>query len=124
MRTNWFTRIFQAANKKATSLLPSTNEEIIARLEPWVLACAVGAANGSIYGKIGAPGRLNLNLWLLCVNRSDWNTGVSEAKTEAALRRYVSLHRHQHMNDVLHEEETRRGMKHSVTLGPGESMTI
>jgi hypothetical protein len=28
------------------------------------------------------------------------------------------------MNDVLMEEETQRGMKPSVILGPGESMTI
>jgi hypothetical protein len=138
MRTNWFTRLFWGTKIKANSPLTLTEEttavtvlshcpsdgEIIGRLNPWVLACAVGAANGSIYGKIGASSILNLNSWLLCVNRSGWNTGVSKAETEAALRRYVSLHLHQHMNDVLMEEETQRGMKPSVILGPGESMTI
>lgn len=102
-----------------------TDNEIAAKLEPWTLACAVGAANGTIYGP-GQGGMLTLDLWLHCVQRKKWQslTGVSDARTEKAIRSYVKLHRHQHMNDVLREEEARRGITPSVVLGPGESMTV
>lgn len=101
-------------------------DEVTSKLEPWVLACAVGAMNGSIYGAVGARGLMDFDTWLSLVRRDDWKalTGVADSITERALRAFATANQHRHMNEVCRDEEIKRGLKPAPILGPGESMTV
>ncbi len=103
-----------------------TDEQIEDRLKPWTLACAVGALNGSIYGAIGSRGAIGFDLWIEMVNGKEWHslTGTSDVRVKRVLRAYASKHVREHMNDTLRREESRRGMNPSVTIGPGETITV
>lgn len=102
------------------------NNDIIAKLNPWLLACAVGAMNGSIYGAVGASGLMDFDSWLRLVRRDDWQalTGVPDSVTEQALRSFAVANKHRHMAEVCADEERRRGLQPAPILGPGESMTV
>lgn len=110
-------------NCECASWRRPSHEEITSKLEPWTLACAVGASNGTIYAS-GQRGLLNLKTWLRLVNRDGWQhlTGASMGRIDAAIRVYVRANQHKHMNAVLREEEQRRGLQPSITIGPGESV--
>lgn len=108
----------------AVGLVPSIpDDQIIAAMDPWTLACAVGAENGTVGVHIG------FETWLL-LSRGNWmaavvtSTGAAESRIEAALLAFVSANKAQHMNSVLREQETKRGLPHVPVLGPGESMTV
>ncbi len=110
-----------------TAPMEPTHEEILLRLNnPWLLACAVGAMNGSIYGGVGSRGVINFDSWLRLVRRNDWRnlTGVDDTLTEDALRSFATANKSRHMNEVLHEQETKCNISPSVTLGPGESISV
>lgn len=100
-----------------------TDAEIIDAMDPWTLACASGAENGSLGVRMG------FDWWLSC-SRKNWvpqvtqKTGVSARRIESVLRGFVSRNSHKPYQVVLREEEQRRGQRPSAVLGPGESMTV
>ena len=74
-------------------------DEIIAAMDPWMLACAVGAENGSIGRRMG------FDMWLR-LSRKNWmpevcmKTGASELIIEATMREFVRQNRERHFRDV------------------------
>lgn len=101
----------------------SNDEKIIAAIEPWMLACAVGSHNGTVGVHMGfKPWLLRSKVnWMPDVKKA---TGASESAIEAALYRFVQANGHQHMNEVLRSVEKARGKAPAVVLGPGESMEV
>ena len=86
-----------------------TTAEITAKLDPWLLACAVGAKNGSIYGPIRSRGLITFDTWLSVVNRDKWqDIGFTVAAIEKALRAYAVEHSSLDIEAVLKMEQTRR----------------
>jgi hypothetical protein len=103
--------------------VPQNAEQITSKLSPWLLACAVGSHNGSIYGGYG-KNPLGFERWLLLVGRKEWaGTGFSETQIERALRKYAVANEARDMMEVLREEEARRGLKPSIVLRPGECVS-
>lgn len=102
-----------------------SESEIIARLDPWSLAVAVGVTNGSVYASNGQLGMLTFDSWWNLVNKDDWRKiGVSDQAIRQALQSYARANSHKHMNQVMHEEELNRGLARGIVLGPGQSMEI
>jgi len=100
-----------------------THDEIIAAFDPWTLACAVGAANGTIGVSMGFEWWLTLaepNFIDKVLNR------VKATREEAvgALRTYVKANVAYNYETILRREETKRGLPSAPVLGPGESMVI
>lgn len=105
----------------ALGIVPS--ERVIAAMDPWTLACAVGAENGSGGMAIG------FDMWFR-LSRKNWlpelvaKTCAAPSIIESALRGFVSANRHRDMMEVMREQEAARGLPSAPVLGPGESMTI
>lgn len=112
--------VFRVAVGLLNPVQPAT---IISTMDPWTLACAVGADNGTIGTTIG------FDMWLR-LSRKNWmpqvqqKTRASEAEIEFALRHFVRANAAKNYRVVLREEESRRGQAPTPVLGPGESMTI
>lgn len=106
------------------TLRPSVHpDDIISAMDPWMLACAVGAENGSIGTSIGFDMwfRLSKENWMPEVVRT---SGASERQIEGALRAFVARNSSKNYQTVLRNEEAIRGRAPSPILGPGESMTV
>jgi hypothetical protein len=112
--------------KIARALSPPvlTNEQIIDAMEPWTLACAVGAENGTIGSCMGYDMWLQVSAvnWLPAT-QSKLN-GASVRAIKNALRAFVTENFNKNYMVVLREQEQKRGMNPAPVLGPGESMTI
>lgn len=85
-------------------------EQIIAQLDPWVLACAVGAMNGSIYGNIGSRGHLNFDLWFYLLNKDRLERIGPLGDLRESLRWFAFQNRNFHMFEVMREECRKRGL--------------
>ena len=116
-------KVFQ----KTTHAKRLTQAEILSRLNPWTLACSVGALNGSIYGRVGERGFITLEIWCRHVEKDDWErlTGIADQQQILeALRQFAIENQNRNMIDVLKDLEQERGLVTSVTLAPGEPATI
>lgn len=100
-----------------------SDERIIAAVDPWMLACAVGAENGTVGIRIGFDSwfRSSSRNWLSAAAK---DSGASEQQIRSALRRFVRRNLKRHMNEVLDAECRRRGLAAPIVLGPGEEVTI
>lgn len=100
-----------------------TDQQIIDAMDPWTLACASGAENGSL----GV--HMSLDFWL-SQSRENWLpavkkvTGVSAGRIERVLRDYVSKHNGAPYSVTLAMEERRRRLAPSCVIGPGETKTF
>lgn len=100
-----------------------TDRDILAAFEPWTLACAVGAENGTVGTSMG------FEMWFQC-SRKNWLPKVrgfvnaSDTRIKSVLQTFVSANVHKDYRAVLREEEAKRGIRPSCVLGPGESMTV
>jgi len=77
-----------------------TTLEIVKQLDPWTVACAVGAMNGSIYGDVGSRGAVNFDIWLRMVNREKWPPSIPPDQIETALREFANENRGTHMMEI------------------------
>jgi len=120
-------RDFRKPGRTALPVMPhnGSDDAIIAALDPWTLACAVGADNGTVGGRY-----MGFDLWL-DLSKQNWLPEAKErlgfltgTRIIAALRSYVAANRHLHMSAVMAMEQQKRGQHPSPVLGPGESMTI
>ena len=103
---------------------PVTDEQIITAIDPWTLACAVGAENGSIGVRMGFKhwlGRSRDN-WMPAVKKKC--PGASQRRIENVLRQFVRTHCDKSYGLVMQEQETIRGQEHGLVIGPGESVTM
>jgi hypothetical protein len=85
--------------------------DVVVQLDPWLLACAVGAFNGSIYYGSGRN-PLYFAAWINLVDLDDALrvTGLSMKKLRAVLMRYAIANCNKHMIDVLTDEHRRHGL--------------
>ena len=99
-----------------------TDEQILQAISSWMLACAVGALNGS------SGWRYGYNSWFDCC-RNTWVLGVcatmkvTPGRVQNALLHYATQHQSEHYTDTLRRENQMRGEKTAMVLGPGESAT-
>lgn len=102
---------------------PPRDEKIIRAIEPWMLACAVGAENGTTGSICG------FDMWFR-ISRENWvqrvkaRTGASEKQIEKTIRAFVAANKSRHYQEVLEQYEAERGSKPSMVIGPGESKTV
>lgn len=95
---------------------PASSEEIIRAFDPWTLACAVGAKNGTV----GSP--MGYEMWRK-LSEPNWmpkaraRCGASERAIGAALKEFVSANEHLDMIDVLRAEQKKRGLPISRVAG-------
>lgn len=101
-----------------------TDEEVIAAMDPWTLACAAGCQNGSL------GMRMALDYWLR-LSVANWFPelqqklpGLQQDRAIMALREFVAANAHKPYQRVLTEVEAARGAAPSVVIGPGESVTL
>lgn len=122
MALKWIAKMWRERRKQDSS----ADDEIILKLDPWLLACAVGAMNGSMYGAVGTRGIMDFDVWILLVNKDKWRkrTGKPDVVVEQVLRRYAEAHRSEPMEFVLRGEEKKRGKIPSIMLRSGESVDI
>jgi hypothetical protein len=99
------------------------DEQIIGAIDPWMLACGAASENGSLGARIPWDSwyRLSVGSWMPKVQAV---TGASEPAIKAAFERYRDENCHLHYQSIMRREEASRGMKPSVVLGPGESITV
>lgn len=98
-------------------------EKIIAAMDPWTLACAVGAENGSIGTSMG------FDMWFEIAAKNFapkvmTKTNSSFNAVKKALRAYVDANQHLDYAIVLKTVTAARNLPQAVVLGPGESMEV
>src|ERR1700730_12671741 len=90
-----------------------TQDQIIAAIDPWVLACAVGALNGSCYATVGSQRMINFDNRLRMIQKH-WLpritefTGTSDGQVINALKAFTEKNRHMDMCEVLVEVQRSR----------------
>lgn len=113
--------------KKTTSkYVPGSSpaeQDIIAAIDPWILACAVGAQNGSTGSSMGYSYWFDESKKNWLVNTM-FKTKATEGEVRAALTRYVLLQGAKHYKLVFEEENRIRGTVPELILGPNEAVTI
>jgi hypothetical protein len=86
-----------------------SDERIINAIDPWTLACAVGAVNGT------AGRRYGFNMWYRHLHKDQLvqvsaALGVTERRIKKVLKQFATQNNGQHMNSVLQELRQKRGM--------------
>ena len=86
-----------------------SDERIINAIDPWTLACAVGAVNGT------AGRRYGFNMWYRHLHKDQLvqvsvALGVTERRIKKVLEQFATQNNGQHMNSVLQELRQKRGM--------------
>jgi hypothetical protein len=90
-----------------------SDEHIINSIDPWTLACAVGAENGT------GGRRYGFNMWYRHLHKDQLlqvsaTLGVTERRIKKVLKRFATQNNGQHMNSVLQELRQKRGMSHDA----------
>lgn len=107
-----------------TIAVAATDEQIIMAMDPWTLACATGAENGTVEGL-----SCGFDMWL-SLSKKNWMPKVlstikcTDRGVESALRRFVARNVAKHYRQVLSEQTALRGQPSPLVLGPGESGTM
>jgi hypothetical protein len=100
-------RVMGIFKRIAAVLSPPPAHEIIATIDPWTLASAVGAENGSIGIAIGFDSWLHLSRknWMPQLQKT---ISASDAAIERALRQFVRENRARNYLSVLRAEQAKR----------------
>lgn len=117
----WF---FKRSASSPPPVPPASAEQIIGAFDPWTLACAVGATNGTVGVCIG------YNAWL-SLSRKNWMPqvkeklhGIAEDTITGALLQYVLANSHRDHKSIFSDECEKRGHHPQPVIGPGETITI
>lgn len=99
------------------------DKTILDAMDPWILACAVGADTS----QLGVP--MTFDSWL-ARSRGNWmprvasKTGAGERRIENALRAFVSKHRGHPYRVILAKLSEDRGLRAPVVVEPGQTIQL
>jgi hypothetical protein len=98
-------------------------DRIICTCDPWTLACAVGAVNGTNGLAIDYDHwfKLSQSNWLPEIQHQ---TGASVAEIRTAVHNFAKANKHLHLHNALHSICAARGLPSPIALTPGESATL